>query len=304
MTPQDTTSASVSEELVGCTLRDDQLSDRMRDVTGIFAGCDEFRELPDGYEFRFPGDNEWVRELGAFVRDERTCCGFIQFELISEPNQGPTWLRLRGGEPVKEFVRIRLDAQGQMAKPANGMPREHKEHAMSTTQTDQAMASIPDRESIRAELEGTRNAYHALVNSISTDDWTKETANPGWRVGQILWHLAWGASFFPKGVEECRKGKARNPPTWIMNPLNKLITRIGSRGATPQSVLDRYDANHARILACLDGVQDDEWDKGVKPLGAFGVYKTIESVFHSVTFHFREHEADVLAGLGRRAPSA
>jgi len=174
---------------------------------------------------------------------------------------------------------------------------------MNSTQTNQALPSIPDRESIRAELEATRQAYHELVNSISPDDWAKETANPGWRVGQILWHLAWGASFFPKGVEQCRQGKARNPPTWIMNPLNKLITRIGSRRATPQSILEKYDANHARIIACLDGARDDEWDKGVKPLGAFGVYKTIESVFHSVTFHFREHEADVLAGLGRRAPS-
>jgi uncharacterized protein (TIGR03083 family) len=304
MTPQQTTSASVSEERVGCTLRDDELSDRMRDVTDIFAGCDEFRELPDGYEFRFPGDNEWLRELTAFVRDERTCCGFFQFELILEPNQGPTWLRLRGGQLAKEFVRMRLDTQDQLATAANRTPRENKEDRMSTTQTNHTTASVPDRQSIRAELKATRNAYHELVNSISPDDWTKETANPGWRVGQILWHLAWGASFFPKGVDECRKGKARNPPTWIINPLNKLITRIGSRGATPQSVLEKYDANHARILACLDGVRDDEWGKGVNPLGAFGVYKTIESVFHSVTFHFREHEADVLAGLGRRAPSA
>ena len=84
-----------------------------------------------------------------------------------------------------------------------------------------------------------------------------------------------------------------------MNPLNKLITRIGSRGATPQSVLEKYDVNHARILACLDGVRDDEWEKGVKPLGAFGAYKTIESVFHSVSMHFREHEADILYGLKR-----
>ena len=105
-------------------------------------------------------------------------------------------------------------------------------------------------------------------------------------------------------MEECRKGKARNPPTWIMNPMNKLITRIGSRGATPQRVLEKYDANHVRILACLDGVQDAEWNKGVKPLGAFGVYKTVESVLHSVTLHFKEHEADILKGLCRQEPSA
>ena len=304
MTLRGSTSESVSEASAGCTLGDDQLSDRTRVIATVFAGCEQSRELPDGFEFRFPGTNEWLVELTEFVRDERTCCGFLQVELIFEPNQGPTWLRLRGGQLVKEFIRMKLDAQGQLATSTNGTPPQNKEDTMRTTQTNQTAANIPDRESIRAELEATRKAYHELVNSISPGDWTRETANPGWRVGQILWHLAWGASFFPKGVEECRKGKARNPPTWIMNPLNELITRIGSRGATPQSVLEKYDANHARILACLDGVRDDEWDKGVKPLGAFGVYKTIESVFHSVTFHFKEHEADILAGVGRRAPSA
>src|SRR6266545_562264 len=122
-----------------------------------------------------------------------------------------------------------------------------KEHTMNSARTDQATATISDREAIRAELEATCRAYHELVKSISPDEWRKKSANPGWRVGQILWHLAWGAGYFPRGVEECRKGKARNPPTWIKNALNKLITRVGSRRATPQSVLSKYDAAHARI---------------------------------------------------------
>ena len=53
------------------------------------------------------------------------------------------------------------------------------------------------------------------------------------------------------------------------------LHHASSAGATPQSVSSKYDAAHARILACLDGVKDDEWNKGVKPPGAFGVYKTM-----------------------------
>ena len=75
-----------------------------------------------------------------------------------------------------------------------------------------------------------------------------------------------------------------------------LITRIGSRGATPQSVGDKFAAGHAALIACLDAVQDDEWHKGVT---AFGNDFTMESTFHSVTEHFKEHEADILKGLGR-----
>ena len=78
---------------------------------------EELRELPDGYEFRFPGTTGWVMQLAEFIRDERTCCAFLTFELIFESNQGPTWLRLRGGDLVKEFIRTRLDASGPLATP-------------------------------------------------------------------------------------------------------------------------------------------------------------------------------------------
>jgi DinB superfamily len=301
MTLEQTSTGTISQAPVGCSLCDDQLSARMQVVADVFAGSEEYRELSDGYEFRFPGTTEWAIRLTEFIASERNCCTFFKFGLVFEPNQGPVWLRVRGGENAKEFIR-RLNT-GSSQAPA--MPvivdtsQDKKEGTMNSAQTDQATATIPDREAIRAELEATRLAYHDLVKSISPDEWKTKSANPSWRVGQILWHLAWGAGYFPRGVEECRNGKDRNPPTWIMNPMNKLITRIGSRGATPQSVLSKYDANHARILACLDGVQDDEWNKGVKPLGAFGVYKTIESVFHSVSMHFREHEADTLQGLQR-----
>jgi hypothetical protein len=163
--------------------------------------------------------------------------------------------------------------------------------------TKDAGTKVPDRETIRVELEVTRRAYNELVMSIPEDEWKTKSANPEWRVGQLLWHLAWGAGYFPRGVHECRKGTARTPPAWITNPLNLLITKIGSRGATRQRVTEKYNSAHAAILTCLDGVQDNEWNMGVKPLGAFGQYKTVESVFHSVTLHFKEHEADVLKGL-------
>lgn len=134
---------------------------------------------------------------------------------------------------------------------------------MTSAQLTRLVALLLDREAIRNELEQTREDYHQLLRSLSDADWKTRSGNPAWKVGQLMRHLAWGAGYFPKGVEECRRGKAMNPPTWLMNPLNMVITRVGSRGATPASVAEKYD----------------EWHKGVKPLGAFGVYKTVESVF-------------------------
>ncbi len=50
------------------------------------------------------------------------------------------------------------------------------------------------------------------------------------------------------------------------------------------------------MLACLEVVKDDEWQKGAV---RFGQYRTIEQVFHIVTEHFQEHQTDILKGLGR-----
>ncbi len=155
--------------------------------------------------------------------------------------------------------------------------------------------TIPDRDAIRSELEATRTAFHELLRSVSSEEW-KKSANPAWSVGQLMWHVAWGAGHAPQAVEACRKGKAMNPPTWILNPISTLITRVGARGATPESVDRKYASAHAAIVACLDGVQDEEWQKGVR---AFGRYSTIESSFDRLREHFQEHEADILRALGR-----
>jgi hypothetical protein len=72
---------------------------------GIYKNIQQVQELPDGYAFRYPGDSEWAIKLMEFIVFERACCRFFTFELTFEPNQGPIWLRLRGGPGVKEFIK-------------------------------------------------------------------------------------------------------------------------------------------------------------------------------------------------------
>lgn len=167
---------------------------------------------------------------------------------------------------------------------------------MTDAEPSGSTATTVDREAIRKELEKTRAGYHALLSSLADEDWTKKSGNPAWNVRQLMWHLAWALKYFPRSVEECRKGKGTNPPNWIMNPANTLITRFGARGASPQSEGEKYDIAHEKLIACLSSVQDDEWQKGVR---SFGQEVTIESTFRSVTEHFQEHEADTKRGLGR-----
>jgi hypothetical protein len=156
---------------------------------------------------------------------------------------------------------------------------------------------VPDKDVIRADLEATRTAYHVLLDSLSAEDWEMRTPNDAWKVGQLMWHIAWGLGFFPRGVERCRKGGGFRPHTWIVNPVNMFITRIASRGATKEGVARKYDVNNAALLESLKGVRDDEWQKGA--VSPFGQYLTVEEMFTMPGKHLEEHRNDIRAGLGR-----
>jgi uncharacterized damage-inducible protein DinB len=158
-----------------------------------------------------------------------------------------------------------------------------------------ASTASSTREALRADLEATRTQYHELANSLSEEDWNKTSGNPAWNVRQLMWHLAWAGGFTAQGVESCRKGKGTNPPNWIADIANTWITRIGSRWATKQSVGQKYDEAHKKVLASLDSVRDDEWQKSAR---VFNREMTIEKTFRDHVEHFKEHDADIKKGLG------
>lgn len=90
---------------VACELSaKDQSSRREETVHGLFGGCKDVRELEHGYEFVFPGDEEWVLALARFIASERKCCRFFTFELLFEPDLGMVSLRVWGPEGTKGFL--------------------------------------------------------------------------------------------------------------------------------------------------------------------------------------------------------
>ena len=91
---------------IACTLSEEDEARRRDDALAEFtAHVREVNELADGYQLRFTGSPEVVAKLTQFITDERACCSFLALELVFEPNQGPIWLRLRGPEGAKEFMK-------------------------------------------------------------------------------------------------------------------------------------------------------------------------------------------------------
>jgi hypothetical protein len=73
-------------------------------IPAIFQAVQEVRELPDGYALRFANEPGRFMALANYVEYERLCCSFLQYGIEIEPHGGPIWLRLSGGQRVKEAL--------------------------------------------------------------------------------------------------------------------------------------------------------------------------------------------------------
>jgi hypothetical protein len=62
------------------------------------------RELPNGYEFRFPSDPKTIAMVAEWAAGERLCCPFFDIQLRMEREGGPFWLRLTGRKGTKDFI--------------------------------------------------------------------------------------------------------------------------------------------------------------------------------------------------------
>src|SRR5712691_5414256 len=66
----------------------------------------------------------------------------------------------------------------------------------STTST-----AIPDRTVLRRQLEDTRSAFHAVVESLTDANWYQKTNSTAWTVGEVLTHFADALAGTPEAIE-------------------------------------------------------------------------------------------------------
>ncbi len=103
---------SRSEPVIACHL--DAIPPEHRkqhSATGhaLYAAVQELQTLPNGYALRLPGESATLLQVADYITNERLCCAFLHFEIEVEPEGGPVWLRLTGGEGVKEYLGTALE---------------------------------------------------------------------------------------------------------------------------------------------------------------------------------------------------
>ena len=161
------------------------------------------------------------------------------------------------------------------------------------------------KETIRAELEPTRAAFHALLDSLMEEDVHRQSLNPGWTNGEILAHMAFGFIIINVLLPMARlwgrlpKGSSK-PFAWLLNaftgPFN-WVNALGARGQgkvfTCKRVGKIYDRTHLSLLKQVDSIRDDEWQRGmyypVKWDSNFDEFMTLEKLFHYPVIHFNFH---------------
>jgi hypothetical protein len=63
------------------------------------------RELKNGFAYKFPGSDPIVDELVTFVKTERVCCDFFNFDLSISGNKSEAWLKITGPRGAKDFIK-------------------------------------------------------------------------------------------------------------------------------------------------------------------------------------------------------
>ncbi len=69
------------------------------------------KELQDGYAFRFKAESQLIQDAAEFIVYERLCCPFFDFEVAVEQDSNRLWLRLRGQDGIKEFIRYEFNIE-------------------------------------------------------------------------------------------------------------------------------------------------------------------------------------------------
>lgn len=102
---------SNEEQALACDLTaipSDVREEHVLTAPQLFAAAQEVQDLPNGFAIRFANEPGRIMAIAKFIENERLCCSFFHFGLDIEPNNGPIWLKLTGGEGVKEILQTTL----------------------------------------------------------------------------------------------------------------------------------------------------------------------------------------------------
>jgi len=90
-----------------CKLTSHELQKRKEEVIAVLkAKMLDKVELPNGFKYKFPPTDELAAEITSFIKSEKACCGFFEFDYMI--TNSAIWLTIKGPEGIKDFIRTEL----------------------------------------------------------------------------------------------------------------------------------------------------------------------------------------------------
>ncbi len=165
------------------------------------------------------------------------------------------------------------------------------------------------RSKILAQLDRARTSFHALVDSLSEQEFQKQSLNPGWTNGEIIAHMTFGFLIVNVLLPLARvwgrlpKGSSKWF-AWLLNAMTgpfNWINALGARGQgkvfTRRRIGDIYDRVYSSLVKKANSIQDDEWERGMyyprKWDPNFDEFMSLERLFSYPIRHFEFHRTQI-----------
>ncbi|MBN8876825.1 MAG: hypothetical protein J0I32_04710 [Sphingobacteriales bacterium] len=93
---------------VSCKLTSPELRKRKEEVIAVIkTKILDKQELADGYKYKFEATDDMLDQLTAFLKSERACCDFFDFNLSLSDKI--VWLSITGPDGAKGFIKTEMD---------------------------------------------------------------------------------------------------------------------------------------------------------------------------------------------------
>ena len=158
-------------------------------------------------------------------------------------------------------------------------------------------------------FESTREEFHALLDSISEEDWNKQSLNSGWSNGEIFAHILFGFIILNALLPMARiwgrlPGKTSRPFAKFLNFITKpfnWINALGARGQgkvfTYRNVGKIFDKVLSSLISKANTIHGDEWQSGMyyptKWDPNFSDFMTLEKLFLYPVAHYKFHRNQI-----------
>jgi hypothetical protein len=149
-------------------------------------------------------------------------------------------------------------------------------------------------------LEISRVAFQQLLGSLTEADLLVKQPGSAWSVGEVAVHLISSIERTPDLIGRLRRGSDYlNLPLPIAEVVKRLYTRWAARNATREDLIRRFDAACPPVLALVDTIRRNEWDRGGYAYGEG--HWTVEHAFLHQREHVEAHIRQIRQLLGQRS---